>query len=212
MLRSFIFLILLFFSFSIHGQQNLEQELDSITSTERAQKFIEENDNRNNKILTFNESKHKTRLAQQILDMNKGGTKIIDNEIEHIHYKVIEKNEIVYFRVSYIFLDGTKISFRSIDALRPKIITQINKGVPFEDLASKYSMDNTRNKGGDSGWITFGDMLPEFEDKVMNDTHQVDDVFTVNVETNKWYYVVKKTHDKKTITEVKVLKVVEPKR
>ena len=46
----------------------------------------------------------------------------------------------------------------------------------------------------------------------MNENHQKDDIFTVNVESNQWYYVVKKTYDKKSITEIKVLKVVESTR
>jgi parvulin-like peptidyl-prolyl isomerase len=198
-------------SYVINGQHNLEFELDSITTLERAEKFIEENKSSQSKILTFNEEKHKTQLSEQILKLNLGGTEVIENEIEKIRYKVIEKNEIIYYRVSYIFLDGTKISYKTINALRPKIIAQLKNGVPFETLANSYSMDNTKNKAGDTGWITFGDMLPEFEDKVMNDDHQIEDIYTVNVESNKWYYIVKKTHDKKVINEVKVLKVTETK-
>lgn len=205
-------MLILAFSLSTFAQKKSKIELDSITNTERAEQFLEEHKSRKNKIITFNEEKHKTRLAKEILDMNQGGTKVIENEIENIHYKVIEKQKKRYYRVSYIFLDGTKMSMVEIDALRPKLVAQIRNGVPFKDLASQYSMDSNRKKGGDSGWITYGDMLPEFEAKVMNDTHQVDDVYLVNVESNRWYYVVKKTYDKKDITEVKVLRVVESKR
>jgi parvulin-like peptidyl-prolyl isomerase len=114
--------------------------------------------------------------------------------------------------VSYILLDGKEFSISSIEKLRPQIIAKHERGVSFKDLALQYSMDNNKKRGGDSGWFTYGDMLPEFEQQVMNDEHQKDDIFTVNVESNQWYYVVKKTHDKKSITEIKVLKVVESTR
>lgn len=208
-----ILLLLLFLTASpIFSQRKLKKELDSITTTERAEEFLRTHKKRGNKIITFNEEKHKTRLAKEILKMNKGGAKLIKNEIENIHYKVIEKNKIVYYRVSYIRLDGSKMSIADIDKLRPRLISQIKQGVPFKDLALRYSMDSNKKQGGDSGWITYGDMLPEFEAKVMNDNYAVDDVFEVDVESNKWYYVVQKTHDQKNITEVKVLKVVESKR
>ena len=208
-----ILLLLLFLTASpIFSQRKLKKELDSITTTERAEEFLRTHKKRGNKIITFNEEKHKTRLAKEILKMSKGGSKLIKNEIENIHYKVIEKNKIVYYRVSYIRLDGSKMSIADIDKLRPRLISQIKEGVPFKDLALRYSMDSNKKQGGDSGWITYGDMLPEFEAKVMNDNYAVDDVFEVDVESNKWYYVVQKTHDQKNITEVKVLKVVESKR
>ena len=208
-----ILLLLLFLTASpIFSQRKLKKELDSITTTERAEEFLRTHKKRGNKIITFNEEKHKTRLAKEILKMSKGGSKLIKNEIENIHYKVIEKNKIVYYRVSYIRLDGSKMSIADIDKLRPRLISQIKEGVPFKDLALRYSMDSNKKQGGDSGWITYGDMLPEFGAKVMNDNYAVDDVFEVDVESNKWYYVVQKTHDQKNITEVKVLKVVESKR
>jgi parvulin-like peptidyl-prolyl isomerase len=192
------------------SQKNYSK-LDSVNDAESASQFLKSNKTRGSKMLTFNEEKHKTRLAKEILDLGKGGRKVINNEVEDVHYKVIEKNEIIYYRVNYIFLDGTKISIAEIDKLRPKLVAQLQNGVPFKDLASRYSMDSNSQKGGDSGWFTYGEMLPEFEAKVMNDDHQIDDIFTVNVESNKWYYVVQKTFDKKQITEVKVLKVVLPK-
>lgn len=212
MQKTILLLFLILTASPIFSQRKLKKELDSITTTERAEEFIRSKKNRANKIITFNEEKHKTRLAKEILKMGKGGSKVIKNEIENIHYKVIEKNKIVYHRVSYIRLDGAKMSITDIDKLRPQLISKIKQGVPFKDLALKYSMDSNKKQGGDSGWITNGDMLPEFEEKVMNDSYGVDDVFKVNVESNKWYYVVQKTHDKKSITEVKVLKVVENKR
>ena len=204
-------LILLLPCVNTSAQEDVMKELDTITTTESANKYLKRNRG-NNRIITFNEEKHKSELAREVLNMNLGGSKVIRNEIEDIHYKVIDKKEITYYRVNYIMLDGTRMNISDIKNLRPQLISEIKAGTSINTLANRYSMDNNRNRGGDSGWITFGDMLPEFEQQVMNDDHNVDDVFTVDVISNRWYYVVKKTHEKKSITEVKVLKVVESKK
>lgn len=209
MLKYTLLVIIFLLSFNTSAQRKFQKELDSVTTIERAQRFINSKNGKKNKIITFNEEKHKTKLTQELLKLSNGGHKVVKREGENIHYKILEKNEIIYYRVSYILLDGKEFSINSIEKLRPQIIEQHDRGVPFKDLALQYSMDNNKKRGGDSGWFTFGDMLPEFEQQVMNDKHQKDDIFTVNVESNQWYYVVKKTHDKKSITEIKVLKVVE---
>lgn len=212
MLKYTLLVIIFLLSFNTSAQRKLQKELDSVTTIERAQRFINSKNGKKNKIITFNEEKHKTKLTQELLKLSNGGHKVVKREGENIHYKILEKNEIIYYRVSYILLDGKEFSISSIEKLRPQIIEQHERGVPFKDLALQYSMDNNKKRGGDSGWFTYGDMLPEFEQQVMNDKHQKDDIFTVNVESNQWYYVVKKTHDKKSITEIKVLKVVESTR
>jgi hypothetical protein len=212
MLKYALLVIIFLLSFNTSAQRKLQKELDSVTTIERAQRFINSKNGKKNKIITFNEEKHKTKLTQELLKLSNGGHKVVKREGENIHYKILEKNEIIYYRVSYILFDGKEFSISSIEKLRPQIIEQHERGVPFKDLALQYSMDNNKKRGGDSGWFTYGDMLPEFEQQVMNDKHQKDDIFTVNVESNQWYYVVKKTHDKKSITEIKVLKVVESTR
>lgn len=212
-MRKYTLLVIIFLlSFNTSAQRKIQKELDSVTTIEKAQRFINSKNGKKNKIITFNEEKHKTKLTQELLKLSNGGHKVVKREDENIHYKILEKNEIIYYRVSYILLDGKEFSISSIEKLRPQIIEQHERGVPFKDLALQYSMDNNKKRGGDSGWFTYGDMLPEFEQQVMNDKHQKDDIFTVNVESNQWYDVVKKTHDKKSITEIKVLKVVESTR
>jgi parvulin-like peptidyl-prolyl isomerase len=212
MFKYFILIFILSFSISISAQKGFQKELDSITTVEKAQRFIKSIKGKKNKIITFNEEKHKTKLTKELLKLPKGGHKVIKIEGENIHYKILEKNNMVYYRVSYILLDGKEYSISSIEKLRPQIIEKLKNGVPFKDLALQYSMDINKNRGGDSGWFTYGEMLPEFEQQVMNKNHQKDDIFTVNVESNQWYYVVKKTHEKKNITEIKVLKVIESTR
>jgi parvulin-like peptidyl-prolyl isomerase len=209
MQKGILFILLLSLPFNLLAQKSLQKEIDSLTTIEKAQRFLKTKKGRKNKIITFNEEKHKTKLTEELLKLSEGGHKVIKGEGENIHYKVLEKNEIIYYRVSYILLDGKEFSISSIEKLRPQIIEKLNRGVPFKDLAMQYSMDKNKTRGGDTGWFTYGEMLPEFEQQVMNENHKKDDVFTVNVESNQWYYVVKKTYDKKSITEIKVLKVVE---
>ncbi|MBT8252745.1 MAG: hypothetical protein HKN00_14255 [Flavobacteriaceae bacterium] len=210
--RLILLTVFLGLGLNLSAQVKLKKQLDSINTTEKAKQFLKEHKKRNGKILTFNEEKHKTPFAEEILQMGHGGTKVFKNEYENIHYKVLDKKKIPYYRVNYIMLDGRKMSQSDIDNVRPHLIAEINKGTPFKDLARQFSMDQNANRGGDSGWITYGDMLPEFEQQVMNDAHVVNDVFTVDVESNQWYYVVQKAYDKKDITEVKVLRLVVSKK
>lgn len=203
--------LLLCVSISLNAQKRFKKELDSITTAEDAEAYIESQKNRNNKLITFNEAKHKTQLAKELLKLRKGGSKVVKGEIERIHYKVIEKNRVTHFRVSYIYLNGKEMSMSEINGIREKIIAQYESGIPFWQLAKTYSMDRSAQQGGDLGWFTYGEMVPEFESAVTDSSKQIDDVFTVDVPSKQWYYVVLKTHEPKDIIEVKVLKAVESK-
>lgn len=212
MKKVFLVLLALTFTISLSAQKKLKKQLDSVTTVEQAKVFLKAYKGAQNKLITFNEEKHKTRLSEEIMRMGKGATKTVKKDNQRTHYKVLEKNKITYYRVNYIFLDGTKMPIKDIEELRYNLILKLKQGIAFKDLAIKHSMDNTSQKGGDSGWFTYGDMLPEFEQQVMNDKYQIEDVFTVDVESNKWYYVVQKSHEKKSITEVKVLRIIEETR
>jgi len=71
-------------------------------------------------------------------------------------------------------------------------------------------MDINGLRGGDTGWFDHGEMAPEFEDKIVNDHHKVGSIFMMDIPSRKWYYIILKTHGKKMIEEIKVLKIVEP--
>lgn len=43
------------------------------------------------------------------------------------------------------------------------VLAQLKKGAAFEELAKKYSQDNTAAKGGDLGWFSKGAMVQEFD-------------------------------------------------
>ncbi len=105
--------------------------------------------------------------------------------------KSVAISKVKMMRVSYIYLDGSKIDLKRIAELRYEIMTFLANGKKFSDLANEYTMDGNRN--GDLGWFEEGMMVKDFENAIK--AHKKGDVFTVDIPENKWYYVVFKTFD-----------------
>ncbi|MBF0612881.1 MAG: peptidylprolyl isomerase, partial [Magnetococcales bacterium] len=49
-----------------------------------------------------------------------------------------------------------------------KIRHEIEKGLPFDEGAKKYSQDSSNKEGGDLGWVGRGLMVPEFEQVIFS--------------------------------------------
>lgn len=192
------------------SQSDFELELDSIQTLDEAKIFVKKNKTIKGKVITFNKEKHHTKISDELFSLSKGSKKVYKTDMVKTFYKVIEKNEIPYQKLSYIFLDGSQRSVQEINILRQNIISKYRNGFRFEDLAKHYSMDDNAKRGGDLGWVTEGDLHPDFEAKVLNTSYDVDDIFTVDIPEQKWYYVILKTEDTKYIEEIKVLKFTEP--
>jgi peptidyl-prolyl cis-trans isomerase D len=85
------------------------------------------------------------------------------------------------------------------------VLKQAKKGVKFEDLAKKYSEDpGSKDKGGDLGWITQGQTVPEFEKTAFGlDKGQISDL----VKTQYGFHIIKvldkETARTRTFDEVK---------
>jgi peptidyl-prolyl cis-trans isomerase D len=85
------------------------------------------------------------------------------------------------------------------------VLKQAKKGAKFEDLAKKYSEDpGSKDKGGDLGWITQGQTVPEFEKTAFGlDKGQISDL----VKTQYGFHMIKvldkETARTKTFDEVK---------
>jgi len=200
--------LLLFVPFLCFSQESLEQELDSIATPEDAKSFAKAHKRANkSKLFTFNKEKHKTRLADDLFKLSKGGKKVIKTDFKTTYYKIIDKKDVLHFRVSYIYFDGSKMTLEEINTKRSKIIAQYNDGYKFEALAKLHSMDGGSEKGGDLGWFAEGDMYSEFENAIKS--YEVNEIFTVDVENKKWYYVVLNTFEPKLIEEITVLKFTE---
>jgi hypothetical protein len=94
-------------------------------------------------------------------------------------------------RVSYIYLDGSKMKMKDIGNLREKLISEYRKGTSFATLANSYTMDNS--KDGDLGWFVEGQMEKSFQDEILK--HKKGEIFTVDIPANNWFYLVLKTFD-----------------
>lgn len=70
-----------------------------------------------------------------------------------------------------------------------KAVDLLKKGVPFEQVAKEYSEDeNTKNNGGDLGFITHGYMPKEFEEVAFNiPTGKLSDI----IKTEEGFHILK---------------------
>ncbi|SFZ91833.1 PPIC-type PPIASE domain-containing protein [Flaviramulus basaltis] len=209
MQKQLLFLIFISITSFLNAQTSTEKELAIIETPEQIKTYLDSKKSKKNKLVTFNEEKHKTKLAKALFKLHVGGTETSENEFEKTFYKVVNKTTKTYYRVAYIYLDGSKYDKANIKATRDEIISKCKKGIAFDFLAKQYSMDGSANKGGDLGWFTKGEMHPEFESKVLNNNYGLNDVFTIDIPSKNWYYVVLKTHEPKEISEIEVLKIVE---
>ncbi|MHA7844235.1 MAG: peptidylprolyl isomerase [Winogradskyella sp.] len=203
-----LFFLLLFIPFLSFSQESLETELDSISSIEDAKTFAKNHKKSNkSKVFTFNKEKHKTRLADELFKLSKGGKKVIKGDYKKTYYKVIDKQKTLHYRASYIFFDGNEMELEDINEKRDKIVSQYQQGYKFNKLAQLHSMDLNAKRGGDLGWFPEGEMHPTFEEAVKD--HDTDEIFTLDIEDKNWYYIVLKTHGSKTIEEITVLQYSE---
>jgi parvulin-like peptidyl-prolyl isomerase len=178
--------------------QNIKDQLDKITTIEEAKRFMVDHPELIPDLFTVSPeidpsapASYKTLKAGNVISEN-GNT-----------FKVISVGKTKAFRVSYIYLDGSKLSMVEINKLRPKIISHYKKGTKFVDLAKKYTMDG--NMEGDLNWFTEDMMVTEFVNAIKQ--HKKGEIFTVDVPENKWYYVTLKTYQDKEVTKITMLKV-----
>lgn len=204
-------LTLLFFTTThlLSSQTSVEKELEIIETPEQIETFLQVKNSKANKLITFNEEKHKTTLAKELFELSKGGVKTVKTEFDETFYKIIEKTETEYYRVSYISIDASKMKEVDIDRMRTKIIQKYNDGASFDFLAQQYSTGDNANRGGDSGWFSKGETSYDFEEAIIEDTHSLNDIFILDMPSINKYYVVLKTFEPKNISEIKVLKIVE---
>ncbi len=207
------YLLIFIFSLSsvmLSAQTSAEETLASIETQEQAKQFVKDKYAFNSKIFVFNEAKHKTQLAKRLFKLEKGQLTSEKDAYEKTLYKIIDKTIKSYHRVSYIFFDGNKQDLKSINGLRETLIKKYNSGIPFNELANHYSTDTNASKGGDTGWFTAGKINSDFEIAVMSDHHALNDIYSFDMPSQNAYYLVLKTFEPKKLTEIKVLKIVEP--
>lgn len=179
--------------------QDLNKQLKAVTSIDEANEFVKKNMKSEAALLTISSNNDKSEISSELYSKNEGDI----FSIGKYKYKVIELENDKMYKAVTIYLNGSEMSAQSIDSLRKIIISKYKKGTSFENLVQEYSMDG--NPCGDLGWFTEGTVAKEFETAVIK--HKKNDIFTADVPSSKWYFVVLKNTDDKKVKKFTVLKV-----
>lgn len=180
--------------------QNLVQQLANINTAKQAKNFISKNPPFEGKLLEINSGKDTSAFFRQFFEKRSGDIFTVGT----VTYKIISESSTLMSRVNYLILDGTQLSFKKIEPLRKYILDEYNKGVPFDSLVAKYSMDGNKDFG-DTDWFEDGVMAKEFELAVKQ--HRRSEVFTADVPASKWYFIIKKTFDTQQIKQMTVIQL-----
>jgi len=106
-----------------------------------------------------------------LIDVNqlRQTTQISDDELKAQYQQEIQQYQVpnrVHVQHILLMTVGNKTD-AEIEEIRQKaedVLKQARKGAKFEELAKKYSEDpGSKDKGGDLGWLTQGQTVPEFE-------------------------------------------------
>lgn len=193
-------LLALFCLISFCGiSQDIEKQVRQIQSVADADNFVKSNRKLRAEILEVSAMNELEPIEEKLLAKKAGSVLKYGGYL----YKVLESSVVHSFRVSNIFLNRKVLSLESIDSVRKTIIDRYRNGTPFTDLVRIYNMDS--NPTGDVGWFSEGMMVTEFEDAVK--AHRKNDIFTIDVPDQGWYYVTLKTHEDRRVKLVTVLKV-----
>lgn len=133
--------------------------------------------------LLLEEARKRILIARLAKDEIDSKISVADNEVINYykdHRAEMESPEL--FRASHILVDTLQ------DAA--EVVDRINAGAIFEELARKYSKDVTSSRGGDVGYFSSGQMVPEFEDACLR--LKIDEV-SGPVKTEFGYHIIKLT-------------------
>jgi parvulin-like peptidyl-prolyl isomerase len=185
----------------------VRESLQKINTQAEANEFVATYSGITAELFELNSGIDTTELDKKLIALGVG--KIMEygsaDRQKNFFYKILEVSNAPSFRVQYIFLDGKELSAFEIDSTRSVILRRLRKGETFEKLAKLYSMDANGAKGGDLGWFSEGMMVKEFEDEIKKKNKG--DVFTVDVASEKWYYVVRKSYDSRIDTKALIFYV-----
>ncbi|MDB4349862.1 peptidylprolyl isomerase [Omnitrophica bacterium] len=107
--------------------------------------------------LLFEEAKKRILIARLAQDEIENKIKIDEEDMKaYYEENMVEMESPEMFRASHILVDTMEEA--------AEIADRLNAGGIFEELARKHSKDVTNKRGGDIGYFSAGEMLPEFED------------------------------------------------
>ncbi len=130
-----------------------------------------------------------------LIDVNqlRQNAQISDDELKLQYQQNIQQYQLPNrVHVQHILLMTVGKTDAEVEEIRRKaedVLKQAKKGAKFEDLAKKYSEDpGTKEKGGDLGWITQGQTVPEFEKTAFGlDKGKISDL----VKTQYGFHIIK---------------------
>src|SRR6266851_4576506 len=98
-------------------------------------------------------------------------------------------NRVHVEHILFMTVGKTDAEVEEIKKKAEDVLKQAKKGAKFDDLAKKYSEDpGSKDKGGDLGWITQGQTVPEFEKTAFSlSPGQVSDL----VKTQYGFHIIK---------------------
>lgn len=193
--------LFLLFSAHVFGQATVTDKFQKINTLPEAQAFIDANAPLKPTLLHLSYAHDSSLIDKRLLRQKKGDV----FSVGYVTYKVLEANETIAYRASYIFLDGSTLSPTQVDSLKKIIVAKASAaGANWDQLSDQYTMDGNTTHG-DTGWF-FGElMMPkEFQDAVA--AHKTGDIFFVDVSDKQWHYIVKKTYDDSDKKEITVLR------
>jgi peptidyl-prolyl cis-trans isomerase D len=146
-----------------------------------------------------------------LLDTTKiqGNIQVSDDQLKVQYQNNIQQyqvpNRVHPEHILFMTVGKTDAEVDEIKKNAEDVLKQAKKGAKFEDLAKKYSEDpGSKDKGGDLGWITQLQTVPEFEKTAFGlDKGQISDL----VKTQYGFHIIKvldkETARTKTFDEVK---------
>jgi parvulin-like peptidyl-prolyl isomerase len=199
-MKNSLVVLSLFISAPIFAQLTVTEQFQKITTVQQAQQYIDANKPLKPTLLHLTYGKDTSLIEKRLLRQNKGDI----FSVGYVTYKVLEAEETVNYRASYIFLDGSSLTVQQVDSLKKLIVQKASAGASFEQLSDQYTMDGNTTHG-DTGWFFGEEMMPkEFQDAVKN--HKTGEIFFVDVSEKQWHYIVKKTFDDQVKKDITVLR------
>ncbi len=130
-----------------------------------------------------------------LIDLNqlRQTAQISDDELKAQYQQNIQQYQVPSrVHVEHILLMTVGKTDAEVEEIRQKaedVLKQARKGAKFEDLAKKYSEDpGSKDKGGDLGWLTVGQTVPEFEKTAFGlDKGKISDL----VKTQYGFHIIK---------------------